>query len=134
MRHNSLLLLAALFVTTCASGATPAPQAVDLTASDGTKLKATYFSAGKPGPGVMLFHQCNRDRKMWDDLAPRLAASGLNVLALDFRGYGDSGGTAPYKLLQPEGTQQVNEIWPRDVDAAFAYLLSQPGVTKYVIG
>jgi hypothetical protein len=34
----------------------------------------------------MLLHQCNRDRKMWDDLAPRLAAEGLNVLALDYRG------------------------------------------------
>lgn len=135
MKHRSLVFfLTALFVATCAVGAAPAPQAVDLTASDGTKLKATYFAAGKPGPGVMLFHQCNRDRKMWDDLAPRLAASGLNVLALDFRGYGDSGGTAPYKLPQPEGTQQVNEVWPRDVDAAFAFLEAQPGVTKYVIG
>ena len=82
----------------------------------------------------MLFHQCNRDRKMWDDLGPRLAASGLNVLALDFRGYGDSGGTAPFKLSRAEGTQQLAEVWPRDVDTAFAYLVSQPGVTKYVIG
>lgn len=37
-----------------------------------------------------MFHQCNRDRKMWEELAPRLVAAGLNVLTLDFRGYGDS--------------------------------------------
>jgi hypothetical protein len=47
----------------------PAPRVVDITASDGTNLKATYFSAGKPGPGVLLLHQCNRQRKVWDDLA-----------------------------------------------------------------
>ena len=66
---------------------------VDLTAPDGINLKATYFAAGRPGPGVLLLHQCNRQRKVWDDLAERLAASGLNVLTLDFRGFGESGGT-----------------------------------------
>lgn len=40
----------------------------DLTAPDGLKLKATYFSAGKAGPGVLLLHQCNRQRKVWDGL------------------------------------------------------------------
>jgi hypothetical protein len=32
---------------------------VDLTSSDGTKLKGTFFAAAKPGPGVLLLHQCN---------------------------------------------------------------------------
>src|SRR5256885_544386 len=91
-----LLALAAIFTLQCAAK-TPAPRLVDLVAPDGSKLKATYFAAGRPGPGVLLLHQCNRDRKMWSELAPRLADSGLNVLALDFRGYGDSQGTAPVK-------------------------------------
>ena len=38
----------------------PAPRVVDLKAPDGIMLKATYFAAGKPGPGVLLLHQCNR--------------------------------------------------------------------------
>lgn len=38
--------------------ARPNPERVaDLTASDRTKLKATYFGAAKPGPGVLLLHQ-----------------------------------------------------------------------------
>jgi hypothetical protein len=41
---------------------------VDLTAEDGTKLKASYFPAAKPGPGVLLLHQCNGQRKVWDGL------------------------------------------------------------------
>jgi predicted alpha/beta hydrolase len=62
-----------------------AARVVTLTAADGTNLKGTYFGAGKPGPGVLLLHQCNRERKVWDDLAAKMAASGLNVLTLDFR-------------------------------------------------
>lgn len=76
------LALAAVGVVQGAAGQAPAPRVVDLTTPDGTTLKATDFAASKPGPGVMLFHQCNRDRKMWEELAPRLVAARLNVLAL----------------------------------------------------
>jgi uncharacterized damage-inducible protein DinB len=48
-----------------------AARIVDLTAADGTPLKASYFDAGKPGPGVLLLHQGNRDRKSWDAVAAR---------------------------------------------------------------
>ena len=68
-----------------------AEKIVDLTAADGTKLKATYFAAGKPGPGVLLLHQCNRQRKVWDELAQQLATAGINVLTFDLRGFGESG-------------------------------------------
>jgi hypothetical protein len=34
----------------------PAPRVVDLKASDGTVLRASYFAAAKPGPGVLLLH------------------------------------------------------------------------------
>jgi hypothetical protein len=61
----------------------------------------------------MLFHQCNRDRTMWEELAPRLVAAGLNVLTLDFRGYGDSGGTAKFNFPPEEGRRLVTEVWPR---------------------
>ena len=41
--------------------AAPSPRPVDLKAPDGTLLKASYFAAPKPGPGVLLLHQINRD-------------------------------------------------------------------------
>ncbi len=104
---------------------------VDLTAADGVKLKATYTSPGKPGPGVLLLHMCNSDRSAWTGLAGKLAARGIHSLALDYRGFGDSGGE------QGEGTarQQVRtELWPGDVDVAFEYLRSRPGVDRARIG
>src|SRR5579862_3800021 len=65
---------------------------VDIKASDGIVLKASYFSPGRPGPAMLLLHQCNMDRHAWDGLAKDLADAGFHVLTVDYRGYGDSGG------------------------------------------
>jgi dienelactone hydrolase len=111
-----------------------AERVVDLTAADGVKLKATYFAAAKPGPGVLLLHQCNRQRKIWDGLAQQLAAAGINVLTLDYRGFGESDGDRFDKLPPQQAAQTQAEKWPGDIDTAFQYLVSQPGVTRDVIG
>jgi len=106
---------------------------VDLTATDGTKLKATYFAAANPGPGVLLLHQCNRQRKVWDGLARRIAAAGINVLTFDYRSFGESGGE-PLDKLTPQQQAEAFQKSPGDVDVAFQYLVSQPGVNRNVIG
>ncbi|HXO63013.1 MAG TPA: tetratricopeptide repeat protein [Candidatus Acidoferrales bacterium] len=105
---------------------------VDLKAPDGMILKASYFAAAKPGPGVLLLHQINRTRKSWDDLAGQLAAAGINTLTLDMRGFGESG--SPYTKLTDAERAQVRKMWPGDVDTAWQYLVSQPGVKSDVIG
>ena len=54
------------------------------------------------------------------------------MLALDFRGFGESGGDR-FGM----GTDQqsvIDKQWPSDVDAALAWLSSQPGVDKTKIG
>jgi len=133
IRLVGLLGLLTLAVA-CAAQQVPAPRVVDLTATDGTKLKATFFSAGKTGPGVLLLHQCNLQRKGWDGLATQLAAAGISVLTLDYRGYGESEGKAPKDLPPAEAAKVLNEKWPADVDVAFTYLVSQPGVDARVAG
>jgi len=102
----------------------PSPRVVDLKSPDGILLKATYFSAGKPGPGVILFHQSNRTRTSWDDVARQLAAAGINTLTVDTRGYGESGGK------REEAVKKVSA----DMEAFFQILVSQPGVQRDVIG
>jgi dienelactone hydrolase len=129
-RLLGLLMLAAV----CAAQQAPSPRVVDLTATDGTKLKATFFSAGKAGPGVLLLHQCNQQRKGWDGLATQLAAAGISVLTLDFRGFGESGGTPVKDLPQEEFPKIVNEKFPGDVDVAYGYLVSQPAVDGHIVG
>jgi dienelactone hydrolase len=106
------------------SQAPPAPRVVELKAADGTILKATYFAAAKPSPGVILFHQSNRTRESWSAVASQLAAAGMNVLTVDSRGHGESGGTTEFDLQKKRA----------DVEAAFQFLISQPGVQRDVIG
>lgn len=122
-----------LFALLCVSTAVAAERVVDLTAPDGLTLKATYFPAAGPGPGVLLLHQCNRQRKVWDDLARQLSAAGIHVLTFDYRGYGESGGKR-FDTLTPPEAQLQSEKWPGDIDVAFQYLVSQPGVKKDTIG
>jgi pimeloyl-ACP methyl ester carboxylesterase len=118
------LLIASIACLSCAAASTaPPPRILELKAADGTLLKATYFSATNPGPGVLLLHQSNRDRRSWEGMATLLAAAGLNTLTLDMRGVGDSG-----------GARKDSERMPDDVDTALKYLTSQPGVDSRVVG
>ena len=90
----------------------PSSTVVELKASDGTVLKASYFAAAKPGPAVLLYHQSNRTRKEWDMVARQLAAAGINTLTVDVRGHGESGG-------QESRGEARKKQWPLDLDAAF---------------
>jgi pimeloyl-ACP methyl ester carboxylesterase len=99
---------------------------------DGVMLMATYTPAAKPGPGVLLLHACNRDRKSWNTLTVRLVAAGYHVLAFDYRGYGESTG-GPY--VQPNDlSRAITNFFPGDVDAAYSFLGAQHGVDKSRIG
>ena len=133
LRRMLPLLLLSWCVAAAPRVATASQRVVDLTAADGTKLKATYFSADKPGPGVLLLHQCNRQRKVWDGLAEQLAAVGINVLTLDYRGFGESGGV-PAEKATPQQAQEAQAKWPGDIDLALQYLEAQPGVKRDIIG
>jgi dienelactone hydrolase len=114
--------------------AQPSPRAVDVMAPDGAALKATYYAATGPGPAVVLLHMCNATRESWDAVGRGLSAAGIHALALDYRGYGDSPGERHGTLPVPKRQALVTETWPGDVDAALAYLQSQPGVDKIRVG
>jgi len=118
------LLFPAMLTSFAFAQNAPPPHAIDLKSADGTLLKASYFSAAKPGPGVILFHQNNRTRTSWDSVAGQLAAAGINTLTLDARGHGESGGTRQYD----------KQKWQADAETAFQFLTSQPGVQRDLIG
>jgi dienelactone hydrolase len=126
---RTCLILATLVTFTAASASRaqqspPSPQVVDLKSADATLLKATYFSAGRPGPGVLLFHQNNRTRTSWDDVARQMAAAGINTLAVDGRGHGESGSKREKAIQKLQA----------DLETVFQFLVSQPGVQRDVIG
>ncbi|MGC1904931.1 MAG: alpha/beta hydrolase [Candidatus Acidiferrum sp.] len=139
MRQIRILLMCALFGFALATPGQsrppqqpPFPQVVDLKVSDGTVLKASYYAAAKSGPGVLLFHQSNRTRNSWNELARQLAAAGINTLTVDNRGHGESGGK--YDSWTNPNREQARQDLVSDIDGAFQYLVSQPGVNHDVIG
>jgi dienelactone hydrolase len=127
MPMNALLIVLGLM---SAGGQAPpaTPRIVTITGADEVTLKATYHAAARPGPGVLLLHDCNRERSAWSGLAAAAAARGYHVLALDYRGYGESAGQ---RLQNPQEQQQlIDTKWPVDIDAAFAWLIAQQGVDR----
>ena len=127
------VLSGAVLLWVTAATAQVKKQDAELAAPDGIKLKVTYYAAGKPGPGVLLLHQCNRDRRTWDALATQLAQAGIHVLAFDYRGFGESGGER-FDSLNPQQQAAAQQNWPGDIDTAFKYLLDRTGVDKTRIG
>jgi len=58
-----------------------------------------------------------------------MTASGLNVMTVDLRGYGDSEGT-PIDKLTPEQINVVfTEKMPLDVETAYKFLVAQPTIS-----
>ncbi len=101
----------------------------DIKAPDGTKLRATFFASAKPGPGVLLLHMCNTTRKSWAPVAKELSEKGINALTIDNRGFGESGGPR-FEGASQDVIKELNEKWPGDFDAAYDFLVAQPGVDK----
>ena len=117
MKRAYLLVIAVLLsLVTSGAGTNSTERFVDIKSADGTVVKATYFAAAKPGPGLLLFHQGNRTRECWDDVAKQLVAAGINTLTVDLQRYKD------------------NKGWFAAEDAAFEFLASQPTVNRDIIG
>lgn len=122
-------IAAVLAVATFASAASQRSD-IDIEGADGVMLKATYTSPGRPGPAMLLIHQCNMDRSAWDGLTEQLVGAGIHVLSMDLRGFGDSPG-------EPFSRETFGDLMaksPGDLDAAHAFLVAQDGVDGSRVG
>ena len=129
MKMVPVVSIVVLFFTAAAHGE---QRNVTFTAADGFALQGTFHSADKGGPGILLLHQCNADRRIYDQLATMLNTAGYNVLAFDFRGFGGSR-AGEYTDFAAQ-RQQIVERMPGDVDAALKFLTSQPSVNGRALG
>lgn len=116
MKRLVFFLAGLIVATTSAAAPENDARTVNIKSMDGTMVTATYFAAAKSGSGVLLFHQSNRTRESWQEVARQLAAAGINALTVDMQRYKD------------------NKGWWAAEDAAFEFLASQPGVNRDVIG
>ena len=74
-------------------------QRLSITGSGGAAIAAERW-AGETGPTVVLLHAGVCDRRSWRTVAELLSADGLDVLAYDRRGFGETPpGDAPFRHL-----------------------------------
>src|SRR6185436_1286925 len=115
-----------------AAAAHAAQRQVSVTAGEGFALQGSYYSAEKGGPGILLLHQCDADRRIYDQLATMLNVAGYNVLTIDWRGFGGSRGGAFTDFRAQR--QKILELMPGDVDAALKFLSAQSTVINRALG
>lgn len=99
------------------NGPVPAPappgRDVSIAASDGVPVAGSYWPGARPdGPAVLLLHGVNNTRARMQAQALWLNRLGYAVLAIDFRGHGESGAAA-----RSFGLHEA-----RDAEAALAFL------------
>jgi alpha-beta hydrolase superfamily lysophospholipase len=94
-------------------------EAVGLRTADGVVVHATRYAAERPRAVVLLFHQANSSAGEYATIAPRLAAVGLEALAVDQRSGGDLYG--PNRTVARIGTSAAFIAAEPDLEAAFAW-------------
>jgi dienelactone hydrolase len=128
------LLAAAFGVLLSASPASAEQKPVSFAAADGFTLKGTFYTTGRGSPGILLLHQCGADanRGLYADLAGMLSTAGYNVLAFDWRGFGESkaGEYTDYATQR----EKIRAKMAEDAEAAYQFLGSQATVNTRAFG
>jgi pimeloyl-ACP methyl ester carboxylesterase len=107
MKHVQRLIFVGLFLLMVIgqavaqdATATPQPNVVQVSASDGMMLVGDFIPAPGDGdkPAVLLMHMYHSVRQAWKDFVPELTAAGYSVLNVDLRGHGATGGSTNWPL------------------------------------
>jgi esterase/lipase len=90
--------------------------------------------------GVMVLHDCRADREKYKVLTQALADEGLHVLAIDFRGYGESIAKGySHQEIKKQATDIVSyqsdlalltSYWPDDLLASYNFLRNKLDKSK----
>jgi pimeloyl-ACP methyl ester carboxylesterase len=124
MNRLIAVLIAAVLGSAQAEAATA--RNVSFRTEDGVTIAATLYEASRyPAPAVILLHMLTRSRDDWQVVGLRLADAGINALALDFRGHGQSGSGLPGADGGPDLPRLV-----LDVQAARAYLAGRSDLVR----
>src|SRR5229473_5168064 len=114
----------AVIVALVLAGVSYAQKAVTFPTADGGVVSADVYGAGDHG--VVLAHGGRFNKGSWKEQAQVLAAARLRVLAIDFRGYGQSRG--------PGDSDPMIAPLHLDVLAAVRYLRKTGAKTVSVVG
>lgn len=83
-----LVVILCVLINSCAENTTPLFRTVSFKTADGGKIYANRFEGNDHA--VILAHGKIFNKESWETFASRLSDCGFTVLAIDFRGYGQS--------------------------------------------
>jgi pimeloyl-ACP methyl ester carboxylesterase len=133
-----LFLLAALTPAAAAAAAAKTESVtaadVQIPTSDGLSLAGSYWGQPAKSHAVLLLHMYHSDRTAWSELAAHLAASGVSVLAIDFRGHGGSSKQGNRVITPEDIPDRDSKGFVTDATAGMAWLSEQPGVDAAHVG
>jgi pimeloyl-ACP methyl ester carboxylesterase len=119
MKHLLLLLSLLILGLPSFAQADLAGEEIQLEAEDGLMLAGDFYRPGEiaePLPSILLMHQNNANRSTFEPLIPYLLEAGYNVINVDLRGFGATGGARDFTLALG------------DVQTWFNWLREQEGV------
>ncbi len=124
MYTSCMRAFSVILVTLVLSAVSYGQKAVSFPTADGGVVSADSYGAGEHG--VVLAHGGRFNKGSWEKQAQALEAAGFRVLAIDFRGYGQSKG--------PGDSDPMSAPLHLDVLAAVRYLRKSGAKTVSVVG
>jgi hypothetical protein len=94
------------------SDSTPLPGAIDyeIAVEEGVRVGARFHMADTTAPNILFFHGNGEIVGDYDSIGPMYNEQGLSFLAVDYRGYGRSGGTPTVTSMMRDAHVIFKEI------------------------
>ena len=111
-------VLQALFHPRKESGSNSPPNVIDwdITVEEGVSIGARFQMAGAGDPNILFFHGNGEIVSDYDTIGPLYNEQGLSLLAVDYRGYGRSGGVPTATAMMGDAHIVLKEVrrWLKD--------------------
>jgi dienelactone hydrolase len=93
--------------------ATAEPQKVLIKVADGLEIHGMFYpTTAEKAPALLLLHQYGGNQSQWSRLVPILVENGYNVLTVDMRGSGTTGGKQNWTTAEADGLELMK--WLRE--------------------
>jgi dienelactone hydrolase len=145
IRNAILFLLLSIMGAGLANAASPSnatpektgAEKVSFDTSDGFFLKGDYYPGKAGGPVVLLLHQLGSTHSDFTALAKLLQSKGMNALAYDARGHGEStmkGGESVHSVSYKDFDRRDFLSMTEDIAAALKFLKNKKNVGEAPVG
>lgn len=102
MQRFLILVILLVFASSAAAQRDSSAEIVTTQGDDGLTLVGEFYASEESAPAVLLLHMLNSRRSAWSPLIPALTDAGYNVLAVDLRGHGETGGAQDWTAAQTD--------------------------------